>query len=191
MKIIVFGAAFDPPHLGHQLMVETVLELGLADGVWLMPAKRHPFLKSLSPDHHRLAMLELMVAKLADQRVAISQHELNQDRVSFTYQTLVELKKANPEVVFSFLIGSDNLAQFHLWNQYQQMLEEFTFYVYPRLGFEMKPLYPGMIPLKDVEQVDTSSTQIRILVKDRQPIGHLVSLNITEYIAQNKLYLPE
>ncbi len=188
---MVFGAAFDPPHLGHQLMVEAVLKLGLADGVWLLPAKRHPFAKSLSADHHRLQMLELMVAELDDPRVIIQKHELKQNRVSYTYQTLTELKKSNPEVVFSFLIGSDNLTQFHLWDQYQQMLEEFTFYVYPRSGYAMKPLYHGMIPLKDVEQVNTSSTHIRSLVKDKQPIDHLVLPNIAEYIAKNKLYLPE
>jgi len=189
MNIIVFGAAFDPPHNGHQLMVETVLKLGLADGVWLLPAKRHPFSKQLTPASHRLAMLQLFIANLNDSRVRVEEYELHQDSTSFTYKTLQALKVANPSIKFSFLIGSDNLAQFEHWDQYEAMLQQFTFYVYPRLHYPIEPLYKGMIHLANVKQVDTSSTQVRNLIIQEKSAANLVLPEIANYIRANNLYV--
>ena len=42
----------------------------------------------------------------------------------------------------------------------------YPFYVYPRKGFAMQPLYEGMIPLHDVKEVEVSSTEIRELIKE-------------------------
>lgn len=187
-KILLFGAAFDPPHLGHELMVREALRLEWWDGVWLLPAKRHPFSKQLAPTAQRLAMLQLLVVDLADPRVRVEEYELNQDVVGYTYRTLKALSANHPNDDFSFLVGSDNLAQFHRWDQYQQMLDEFPFYVYPRSGFPLRPLYPGMIPLSDVEQVNISSTQVRNLIKDKQSVSHLILPQIAEYIEQHQLY---
>ena len=60
MKIAVFGSAFDPPHIGHDLIVNTLLGNQLVDEVWLLPAKCHASGKSLVSEHHRLAMLKLV-----------------------------------------------------------------------------------------------------------------------------------
>lgn len=185
-KIIVFGAAFDPPHLGHQLMIKTVLESKLADGVWLLPAKRHPFSKSMAPTEHRLGMLQSLIT---DSRIRIEDFELNQEGVGYTHQTLQALRYQYPETSLSFLIGSDNLARFEEWDQYQAMLQEFSFYIYPRTGYPMQPLLPGMIALADVQQVEISSTQIRELIRKNQPFSHLLPQGVFEYIAKNRLYL--
>lgn len=189
MRIIVFGAAFDPPHNGHQLMVETVLKLGLADGVWLLPAKRHPFDKTLSDQKHRLAMLQSLMDELDDASVRIEDYELSQDSTSYTYQTLKALQKLYPNHTLSFLIGSDNLLRFADWDNYQQLLREFAFYVYPRVGFAMKPFFKGMVPLTEVKQVDISSTQIRGLISQNKPFSHLLPAGAFEYIQVNRLYL--
>ena len=60
MKIALFGGGFDPPHLGHQFITQTLLERQIVEEVWYVPVKQHPFGKQVSADQHRVAMLKLI-----------------------------------------------------------------------------------------------------------------------------------
>lgn len=208
MKVTVFGAAFDPPHLGHQKIALSLLEQGLADSVWLLPVKEHAFGKKLAPENDRLVMVEMLateVRKLFKDRQDESDHdfekfpekirverwELDQKGTSYTYQTLQQLSTHYPEHTFSFVIGSDNLARFHEWQDYEQMLEKFPFFVYPRKGFPMSPIRKGMIVLENVEPIEVSSTQVRDLVAKGRGIDHLVPNSIHNFIIRHNLYIIE
>jgi nicotinate-nucleotide adenylyltransferase len=184
MKVTVFGAAFDPPHLGHEQIAQALLDHGMANEVWLLPVKIHSFGKHMSSDRHRLAMLETLVKP----GIKIETHELEQAGESITYQTLLALQKLYPEHEFSFVIGADNLARFHEWDDYLQMIKEFTFYVYPRQGYKLEPLYPDMKVLNELEQVDISSTQVKDRLSQGKSIANLVNLQVVEYISHHKLY---
>lgn len=184
MKVTLFGAAFDPPHLGHQKIVSTLLEQNLAEEVWLLPVKDHAFGKEMISEKHRLAMLQTLVKP----KVRIETYELDQTTASITFNTLRALRAKYPEHEFSFLIGADNLARFHEWDDYLIMLQEFAFFIYPRAGYELKPLYPGMEVLTGVKEIDVSSTQIKEWVRQGKSIKTLVSSTVGEYIRQHKLY---
>jgi len=184
MKVTLFGAAFDPPHLGHQMIATSLLEQNLAELVCLVPVKDHAFGKKMLNDGHRLAMLKTMVQP----GVEIETYELNQPTPSRTFETLRALRSKYLEHEFSFIIGADNLARFHEWQDYQTMLQEFPFFVYPRKGFELKPLYSGMQVLKDVAEVDVSSTQVKEWIRRGRPIENLVSPAVNQYIQQHNLY---
>lgn len=189
MHVVVFGGAFDPPHLGHQAIAENILAMGVADEVWFVPVREHSFLKHLSAPQHRLAMLQLMVPK----RCRIETYELETEGVNYTFNTLDALRAKYPQHQLSWIIGSDNLAQFHTWGDahgrdYTQLLAQYRFYVYPREGYAFEPLYEGMIPLPDMPMVTVSSTQVRAAIESGLPYKHLVSPAIEHYIATNKLY---
>lgn len=62
-RILVLGAAFDPPHNGHMMMARQAIEKGIAERVILMPCARHAFAKNMSPASDRYAMTEIMVKK--------------------------------------------------------------------------------------------------------------------------------
>lgn len=191
MKIILFGGAFDPPHLGHQFIVKNILDLKLADEVWYVPAKTHPFAKKLTVDEHRLAMLEFLVAD--DQRTKIETYELDKDGVSYSHETLDALAQKYPEHEFAWLIGSDNLAKFHLWGDsrgrdFKAMLAKYHFYVYPRKGHPFSPLYDNMVPLENMKEIEVSSTLVREMIKHHQDISKLVKDEVVQYIKKNNLY---
>lgn len=231
MKVTIFGAAFDPPHLGHQKIALSLLEQGLAESVWLLPVKDHAFGKKLAPVSDRLVMVELLaeeVRKLlkirgigrhaglvgenivtlnsfhgpvgnvsseknvldnSQDKIRVEKFELDQKGTSYTYKTLQQLSTLYPEHLFSFVIGSDNLARFHEWQNYEQMLEKFPFFLYPRKDFPMSPIKKGMIALENVEPIDVSSTQVRELAAKGQGIDHLVPAEISKYLQEHKLYL--
>ncbi|HPS40398.1 MAG TPA: nicotinate (nicotinamide) nucleotide adenylyltransferase [Candidatus Woesebacteria bacterium] len=199
MKILIFGGTFNPPHLGHQAMIEQVLSKPLNDGtifaqIWLLPVGKHSFAKSFVSNEHRLAMLKLMInsiiAKkpLLKDKILIEKYELEHDGESQTFLTLEALAKQHPDCQFSFLIGADNLAQFHLWQNYELMLKKYPFYVYPRLGFSFSPLRQGMITLDNFPQLDVSSTEVRKAFANRTSLNDLLDAKVHYYIKKNNLF---
>lgn len=193
MQIALFGGSFDPPHRGHLQVGLALLEQKIADEVWYVPVKKHPFGKVLSPDSDRVAMLETMIASPRAQentrpgQLKISHHELDKTQPSYSLLTLTELAQQHPEHTFFWVIGSDNLRSFSQWYQYQELLDQFVVYVYPRAEFPMEPLLPGMKPLK-AEKVTVSSTQIRDLLKTNNSVGELVEPPVEQYIRDHHLY---
>lgn len=199
MRITLFGAAFNPPHLGHQQIVVSLLKEKLSDAVWLVPVKEHPFGKRLAPAADRLAMTQLLansiqaelseVGENADeQAVRVDTFELDEPGISYSFRTLLALSERYPDHQFSFVIGSDNLATFHKWDQYEAMLAQFPFFVYPRHGFPFVPLLAGMTPMQNMAEVRVSSTQIREKLKVDEVIGELVPKSVVEYIKDKNLY---
>jgi nicotinate-nucleotide adenylyltransferase len=185
MKIALFGGAFDPPHLGHQQITALLLKENIVDEVWYVPVRQHPFSKQLqTTDEHRLAMLRL----IQQPGTRTETYELENDEVSLSYITLRTLSNRHPEHTFSWVIGSDNLKDFHKWDFYTQMLQEFTFYVYPRAGYAFEPLYEGMVSLREMPEVAVSSTEVRAHIKAGQSIDSLVDARVAAYIAEHQLY---
>lgn len=199
MRITVFGAAFDPPHLGHQQIVVSLLKEKLTDAVWLVPVKEHPFGKKLASASDRLAMTQLLSESIREELVVsgiqikqelvrVETFELDEAGVSYSYRTLTTLAERHPSDEFSFVIGSDNLSTFDKWDQYEAMLAQFPFFVYPRHGFPFTPMRVGMKPMKHMAEVRVSSTQIREKLKIDESIDELVPASIAEYIANHNLY---
>lgn len=199
MRITLFGAAFDPPHLGHQAIASNLLLNKQTDAVWIVPVKEHPFGKQLVAAEHRLAMAQLLVDSirevvgvekmpLSTEQLRVETYELEETGTSYSFKTLIALSKKYPEHQFSFVIGSDNLKNFEKWDKYQEMLSRFPFFVYPRHGYPFKPLYQGMIPLREMEEVRVSSTLIRERVASGLLVADLVPPEIEHYIQLHMLY---
>jgi len=180
VDVLLFGGAFDPPHLGHTTVVREILEQRRADQVIIMPVGQHPFDKALSPAPVRLGMVELAFHDLLEQfpeRLTISTYELKQQHPSYTVETLRWLVEQYPvpESRFGLLIGSDNLSQFSTWRESELILELATVLIYPR---EMYPvteadLQPGMQLLENVSTVRCSSTELRHQLSSGRATPHL------------------
>lgn len=190
MRIVLFGGAFDPPHLGHQQIAASLLQSNLADEVWFVPVKIHSFVKNMTSPEHRLAMLKLI--QLPKTRIEL--YELDQTETNYTFNTLDGLAAKYSEHQFSWVIGSDNLAKFHLWGDktgrdFQELLAAYPFYVYPRHGFPFQPIYRGMTPLPNLPEVAVSSTQVRQFIATGRSLAGFVSPVVANYIQAQGLYL--
>lgn len=200
MFTLVFGGTFNPPHLGHQLMVEQVLGQTLPDGrlvdqLWLLPVGKHSFDKEFVAAEHRLAMLELLrqdVVARHDQtwlnKIRLEDYEIHQPQASQTFATLEHLAAAHPAHKLAFLIGSDNLVNFHLWHDFELLLHKYPFYVYPRTGYPMTPLRPGMIALTGFPESKVSSTAVRQAFSQQQDLSPLLNQRIINYLREQQLY---
>jgi len=210
MKVTLFGGSFNPPHLGHALVIAEFLESAITDELWLLPTINHAFGKDLAPAQHRLAMAKLLInfinhdlgSKIYDLKLCPIEIDLNLS--GQTYDTLHALKQ-NPDYLkekmnltdyqlpitsYQFLIGSDQLASFQKWGHWQELLSEMPFWVYPRANYHNEPLLPGMTLFQTPGQTITniSSSQIRDRLKNHQNATCLLPEDIMSYINHNNLY---
>jgi len=199
MKIAILGGAYDPPHLGHIIVAEQVLEIMKLDEVWLMPVYSHPFQKSLSPTSHRLAMTKLVETE----KIKASDLEIKRNDTSYTIDTLGFLTKERPSDTFYWCIGSDTLDEFHKWKDWEKLIRDFRIIVYPRgsglmnLRLHVKEVFkldaiPENITVLDQEEVivtNISSTLVRDRVTSNLSIKYIVPDTIEKYINTNKLYI--
>jgi len=195
VDILLFGGAFDPPHLGHTTVAREVLQAGYADSVELVPVGQHPFDKSMAAAEHRLHMTELAFSLLMQEypeKININTFELDSSDVSYSYNTALASAEKNPGKSIGFLIGSDNLLLFNKWKLGEELLELASIFVYPRPGFSKEMLseylQPNMFWLDQVSLVACSSTQIRELIRTKQPVpSQLLEPSVLEYIQEHLL----
>jgi nicotinate-nucleotide adenylyltransferase len=204
MKIAILGGSFDPPHLGHILIARQVVEQTQMDQVWLMPnystsAHHAVFQKKLSPVENRLAMAQLLV----DEQIKISDFEIENNQKSLTSVTLKTLSQQYPQHSFYWITGSDKLETFHLYDDWQDIINKYRIIIFPREhmlwhleervkeGLQLQTIPQNVIVLqnKDLMLTNISSTVIRDRVKNNLSIDFLVLPKVEEYIKKHKLYV--
>jgi nicotinate-nucleotide adenylyltransferase len=115
----LLGGSFDPPHAGHvHITLEALKRLAL-DQVWWLVSPGNP----LKPDGPAPIDRRLAAARalLGHPRVAVTDIECRLG-TRYTAQTLDALKARYPGVRFVWLMGADNLAQFHRWQRWRHIL---------------------------------------------------------------------
>jgi len=138
MRIGLLGGSFNPPHEGHALITRLALRRLALDRIWWLVTPGNP-LKSLTG----LAALKARVeaARLLDvgPRVVVTDIEA-QIGSRFTYDTLLWLKRRAPGVHFVWIMGADNLRQFHLWRHWRLIADLVPIVVVDRPGSTLKAI---------------------------------------------------
>lgn len=160
--IAIFGGSFDPIHKGHIMVAKAIVKNKLADTVWFMPSYLTPGKeKQISKWEDRIKMLKLAVgdAKWAK----ISDFEIKEKCVSYTYLTIGKLKEKYPKQDFSLVMGSDSFKSFPTWENSDEIAQSVNIIVYPREGYEISKssLKKYGATLLDLRTKNVSSTNIR------------------------------
>jgi nicotinate-nucleotide adenylyltransferase len=186
VRLGIFGGTFDPPHVGHLLVVADAFDaLGL-DRVVFVPARVQPLKAeaSVTDARHRLAMVRLLVGD--DARFAVDPIEIDRDGLSYTVDTLAAFAERHPQWERFFLVGTDVLAAFRQWRDPDRVLRLSTVAVMQRSGEDL-PLPRGAIRV-ETRRVDVSSTEIRERVRTGHTIRGFVPEAVEAYIASERLY---
>ena len=169
MKIGIFSGSFNPIHLGHTRLAAFIRQQAGVDEVWLMVSPNNPLkaASGLMDEKMRYHLAELATAEL--EGIRPSDFELHLPRPSYTINTLEQLTAAYPQHQFSLIIGSDNMAIFHKWKDWQRILALYPIIVYPREGDDLaalKQLYPMMHVIEGAPLLNISATEIRAHLQD-------------------------
>lgn len=188
-NIGLFFGSFNPVHIGHLIIAETVVNLEEIDQVWFVISPQNPFKKkqSLLNQYDRLHLVNLAVEE--NHQIKPSTIEFNLPIPSYTIDTLTYLREKHPDTHFYLIMGEDNLKHFHKWKNYEKILEQYQLIVYPRPGYE-NDLYKNhpKVQRLPVPKIEISATYIRELQKSGKSIRYLVSEKVLEYIDKMNLY---
>jgi len=191
VKVCLFGGTFDPPHIGHLLIAQTVCEAESFDKMMFVPAYMPPHKADVTPINHRLKMLELAVE--GNPNFEISDIEIKRGGVSYSIETIQSIKNEmnlSKDNLF-YLIGSDSLSEFHTWKDPENILESCNLIVAIRPGFRPSDIPSWIlhrIQFANIPRFEISSTQIRHRWVENKTIRYMVTLPVWDYIEKNKLF---
>lgn len=186
-RIGIYGGTFNPIHIGHLIIANTVLnELNL-DEIWFMPDNIPPHKnKKVAIDpRHRLQMLQRAV--FDNPRFKIETLELERGGVSYTFDTMMSLKMLCPQDEFYFIIGGDMVKDLPNWYRIDDLMKIVNFVGVRRLGIDVETKYP--ITWIDGPAFDFNSSMIRDRIYHHKSVRYLVPDAVLEYIKREGLYL--
>lgn len=135
-RVGVYGGMFDPVHCGHLAVAELALEALSLDHVLLVPCKlpnhRHA---ASATGAQRLDMLTLACADSA--QLVASSIELEREGISYSIDTLAQLKNDDPSTDFVFVLGRDAFEGLPLWDRWERLLDENLLAVVSRPGISV------------------------------------------------------
>ena len=191
MKICLFGGTFDPPHIGHLLISQTICEVEEFDKILFIPAYNPPHKKDISPIDHRVEMVKLSIS--GNPKFELSDIEIKREGISYTIDTIRALKKEmnlTRENTY-YLMGSDSLFEFHNWREPEAILNECQVIVAIRPGFRPSDIQHWIlhrIQFANIPRYEIASTTIRARWIENMTIRYMVTLPVWDYIHENKLY---
>lgn len=131
----IFGGTFDPIHVGHlRTGFELMCAVGLGELRWIPvgnPGHRDP---PLAPAAMRLAMVRAAIA--GQTGFVLDDREIRRGGVSYSIDTLCELRAENPGRSISLLLGMDAFASFLSWHRWREILDVAHVVVAHRPGWQ-------------------------------------------------------
>ncbi len=191
-RIGIFGGTFNPPHIAHSIVAESVRAQLILDKIIFIPSGNPPLKESI-PAEDRLAMANLAFGD--DINFEISDIEIRDiTEKSYTVNTLrkLRIKYEGERIKLFLIIGADNLLDLPRWKDPEQLFQLAEIVVINRPGSDpknSKQEFYEKAKFIDVPYLEISSSMIREYVKIGRPVKYLVTKEVEEYIEDNKLYL--
>lgn len=185
-RIGILGGTFDPPHLGHLIISNEVLNAFQLDEIWFMPNQEPPHKKQSHAinDADRVNLLKLAIS--GHPKFKIELIELERSGPSYTYETMKILKERHPDQQFYFIIGADMIEYLPKWKNIDELIKLVQFIGVNRPSYKHESQYP--ILFRDVPNMEISSSLIRKRLKENETIQYLVPDSVRNYIKENNLY---
>ena len=189
MKIGLFFGSYNPIHIGHMIIANHILQYTDLKKIWMVVSPQNPFKskKSLAPNYDRLHLVRL--ATEDNPQIEASKIEFDLPVPSYTIDTLTYLKEKYPDKEFSLIMGGDNLASFHKWKNYEQIIEAHEIFIYKRPRYRKHKFkdHPK-ITFVQAPLLDISATFIRKSIKDGKSVQYLVPPEVFDYLSTSHLY---
>ena len=192
MNLFFYGGTFDPPHIGHEMIIREMLNH--CDKLIVFPSKKSPT-KAYSPianGMHRMNMLKLL---FDNSKIEINDYEIKSKTENFTYLTILYLREKYKECSLSMIIGKDQLKELPKWKFFNDFINKINIICFHRLIDNELHLsefnqYKNIKFINDFN-FNISSTTIRQAIKseNNKEIVNMIDSKIVQYIKANKLYV--
>ena len=206
----LFGGTFDPIHYGHlRTAFELWQSLGLEE-VRFMPTGSPPHRdQTYAAAEHRVAMVRAAVA--GQPAFVVDDREVRRSGVSYSVDTLTELRAEHPDSSLCLLLGMDAFLGLPNWHRWRELLDLAHIVVAHRPGWKAPTQGPlgevmvdrgtggirdlhekpaGRIYVRAVTQLEISSTELRQLIVAGQDPRYLVPEEVRRLIRETGCYAP-
>jgi nicotinate-nucleotide adenylyltransferase len=194
----IIGGTFDPIHFGHLVLAEKAREAFGLEKVVFVPAAipPHKIGEVATLAIHRLRMVELAIA--ANPFFEVSRVELDREGLSYSIDTIRQLKAQGYGDESAFIMGFDALLELDSWRNYREFLKETKIITAFRPGYpilkdaaEWPPFlreFLDRILILQAPLIDISSTWLRVEMIYNRSIRYLVPDAVCQFIEENRLY---
>jgi nicotinate-nucleotide adenylyltransferase len=204
-KIGIFGGTFNPVHKGHEITAVSFYDKIGLDKLIIIPSNIPPhkqIYEKVTPEQ-RFEMCGICFGqeKYGKYNIDVSDIEIKKNGVSYTVDTLAEIKSVYPDDKIYFLVGSDMLLYLEHWYRYEDLFKMCAFAAafrnndkterekifnlcgkFKNLGAEIETL--------DNEPFEISSTELREKMKNNNlNLEEYISPAVLDYIREKKIYV--
>ena len=166
IKVGILGGTFDPAHKGHLEISKLAKKLlNLKNVIWAI-TKQNPF-KDISKSNlkNRIQFAKKLIAKNDFIKIRFYEEKISSNRTI----DLINYLKKNKKYELYFIMGADNLINFHKWHKWKSIVKKCNLLVFDRQGYKAKSLksvtYNGVnkkrLSFIKFKKVNISSSQLR------------------------------
>lgn len=193
LRLGVMGGTFDPIHHGHLVAASEVQNTFDLDEVIFIPTGAQPFKldRDVTEAEHRYLMT--VVATASNPRFSVSRLEIDRPGITYTIDTLRDLRQQYPDAEIFFITGADALSQILAWKDAEELfsLAHFVGVTRPGHVLDDSGLPDAGVSLVEVPAMAISSTDCRERVQSGAPVWYLVPDGVVQYIRKYRLYQRE
>ncbi|NMB24760.1 MAG: nicotinate-nucleotide adenylyltransferase [Firmicutes bacterium] len=197
-RVGIMGGTFDPIHYGHLVAAEEAREAFRLDKIIFVPAGTppHKVERQVTPARHRYLMT--LLAIMGNPGFEASRVDLDRGRVTYTVDTLQDLRKGLPDTDMYFITGADAILEILSWKAPKEVLSLAEFIAVTRPGYGLDQLATALGPLYEPFQdrihilemppMGISSTDLRRRLAEGRSIRYLLPEAVATYIQREGLY---
>lgn len=189
-RLGVMGGTFDPVHHGHLVAAsEAAAKLDLDEVVFVPTGrpslKQHP---GVTAAEHRYLMT--VIATASNPRFTVSRVDVDRPGLTYTVDTLADLRAQRPDADLFFITGADAVEQILTWKDAERLWSMAHFVAVTRPGhtLSIEGIPPDAVSVLEVPALAISSTDCRERARAGQPVWYLVPDGVVQYIAKHRLY---
>jgi nicotinate-nucleotide adenylyltransferase len=189
MPVAIYGGSFNPPHLGHEALINSIEALKCFNRIVIMPCYESLYQKKLVSFEHRIAMCKLVTMGKDNDFCQFIVSDWEKDNHSNAtidlMDRLVEKHIFGYEQPY-FVIGQDNAENIQKWVRWEELINRHRFIIVsrnlkPKIDWYLRS--PHLLIKMEDHFAEISSTKYRE-TKDVR----LLNPSVTDYIKENKLY---
>ena len=166
IKIGVLGGTFDPSHKGHlEISKQAKRKFELKNIIWAI-TKKNPFKsKSKLNLRDRIQFAKKLINKNDYIKIRFYEEKIGSNRTI----DLIKYLNRNKNFEIYFIMGADNLINFHKWHKWKSILKKCKILIFDRKGFKAKSLksitfngrHKSNLTFINFKKVNISSSQLR------------------------------
>ena len=189
-RLGVMGGTFDPVHHGHLVAASEVASEFDLDEVIFVPTGKPSFKQDAEVTLAEHRYLMTVIATASNPRFTVSRVDIDRSGLTYTVDTLRDLKTQSADADLFFITGADAIAQILTWKDADELftMAHFVGVTRPGHALSVDGLPREHVSVLEIPALAISSTDIRARARVGKPVWYLVPDGVVQYIGKHGLY---